>query len=179
MKMETAVESQNRTRVLENKSYVSEAEKAIRLLKEKSEIEKTEYKKIDFRKRYYNFKLTTTQIRKLLSILNEVYSFAVSTSAKLEDKTDNLTDSDLILKDKMQYFKMRCIYEAGRDEYQDINKTTGVHDFIYRTKILKYLDDFNNINSHKELRKQFIWIFHYMESLVAYHRFLGGKDTSR
>lgn len=164
------------------KSYVKEAEKSVRLLKEEEEHETVNMskKKINYGKKKYKFKITTSQIRKLLSILNDIYSFVVSTPANSDTAKgeDYLDESDEILKEKMQYLKMRCIYEAGRDEYYD-KKTTGVRDFVNRTQILMYLDEFEKITSHKELHKAFIWIFHYMESLIAYHRFLGGKDVER
>ena len=125
------------------------------------------------------FKITTSQIRKLLSILNDIYAYAVSVAAKSSDDEDVIKSQDQTLKEKMEYFKMRCIYESGRDEYTDKSKSTGVHDFIEVTEIIDYLDKFDKVDDHKDLHASFIWIFHYMESLVAYHRFLGGKDSER
>lgn len=163
-----------------DKKYVKEAEKCIRLLKEQKEDETENEKKIEYSRKEYNFKITTSQIRKLLSILNDIYSYVVSMSSATDDGNLNqLTSEDYILKDKMQYLKMRCIYESGRDEFRDKIKTTGVHDFLYRTKLIQYLDEFDKIQDHEKLHEAFIWIFHYMESLVAYHRFLGGKDSER
>lgn len=114
--------------------------------------------------------LTTTQIRKLLSQLNEIYSFVVTMSNGNSTKTGVNTDKNRVtdLVEKMQYFKMRCIYEAGRDNV--------VKDFIIKAKIVEYIESMCADKQYKSIREQFILFFRYMEALVAYHRFEGGKD---
>lgn len=114
--------------------------------------------------------LTTTQIRKLLSQLNEIYSFVVTMSNGNSTKTGVNTDENRVtdLVEKMQYFKMRCIYEAGRDNV--------VKDFIIKAKIVEYIESMCADKQYKSIREKFILFFRYMEALVAYHRFEGGKD---
>ena len=97
--------------------------------------------------------LTTSKIRKLLAILSEIY-----THARHDGKKD-LSDE---IKSRIQYFKMRFVYEAGREK--------TVKAFWEAAQIEKQIDKIGN--SKKEL----ILFCHYMEALVAYRKFLGGKD---
>ena len=97
--------------------------------------------------------LTTSKIRKLLAILSEMY-----TGARHDGKKE-LSDE---IKSRIQYFKMRFVYEAGREK--------TVKAFWEAAQIEKQIDKIGN--SKKEL----ILFCHYMEALVAYRKFLGGKD---
>ena len=97
--------------------------------------------------------LTTSKIRKLLAILSEIY-----TDARHDGKKE-LSDE---IKRRIQYFKMRFVYEAGREK--------TVKAFWEAAQIEKQIDKIGN--SKKEL----ILFCHYMEALVAYRKFLGGKD---
>jgi len=62
----------------------------------------------------------------------------------------------------LQYLKVKLIYAAGRHK--------EVKNFILASDIDRYLD---NIGDSKEA---FILYSRYMEALVAYHRFYGGRD---
>lgn len=97
--------------------------------------------------------LTTSKICKLLAILSEIY-----TDARHDGKKE-LSDE---IKSRIQYFKMRFVYEAGREK--------TVKAFWEAAQIEKQIDKIGN--SKKEL----ILFCHYMEALVAYRKFLGGKD---
>ena len=97
--------------------------------------------------------LTTSKIRKLLAILSEIY-----TDARHDGKKE-LSDE---IKSRIQYFKMRFVYDAGREK--------TVKAFWEAAQIEKQIDKIGN--SKKEL----ILFCHYMEALVAYRKFLGGKD---
>jgi CRISPR-associated protein, csm2 family len=97
--------------------------------------------------------LTTSKIRKLLAILSEIY-----TDARHDGKKE-LSDE---IKSRIQYFKIRFVYEAGREK--------TVKAFWEAAQIEKQIDKIGN--SKKEL----ILFCHYMEALVAYRKFLGGKD---
>ena len=97
--------------------------------------------------------LTTSKIGKLLAILSEIY-----TDARHDGKKE-LSDE---IKSRIQYFKMRFVYEAGREK--------TVKAFWEAAQIEKQIDKIGN--SKKEL----ILFCHYMEALVAYRKFLGGKD---
>lgn len=92
--------------------------------------------------------LTTSKIRKLLAILSEIY-----TDARHDGKKE-LSDE---IKSRIQYFKMRFVYEAGREK--------TVKAFWEAAQIEKQIDKIGN--SKKEL----ILFCHYMEALVAYRNF--------
>ena len=96
--------------------------------------------------------LTVSQIRNLLAmsadILNEV----------LEYPEENLSEE---LLDRVSYLTVRFYYEAGRDE--------KVKSFIETAKLLPFLKGIKT-------RKQYIQYYKYMEALVAFHKYHGGKD---
>ena len=62
-----------------------------------------------------------------------------------------------------QRMRVKIIYDAGRDE-------DAVKPFVIKSNILSYLLDIGNS------RLKFMNFAHYVEALVAYHRYLGGKD---
>ena len=98
-------------------------------------------------------KLTTSKIRSILAMVSELYNDAQRLRA------ENLSE-DLV--GRVQYLKMRIAYEAGREGY--------VREFVKKAAILEEID---RIGRKKE---QLLLFCHYMEALVAYHRYLGGKD---
>ena len=59
---------------------------------------------------------------------------------------------------------MRIAYEAGRD------KDHSVRNFVEKAELFKIIDE---IGENKENLMLFC---RYMEALVAYHRYYGGKD---
>ena len=97
----------------------------------------------------YQFDLTTSKIRKILSMVNEIYNDAIF----CED--DKLTDT---LNDKLLSMKIRLVYECGREK--------TVKDFEKATYLLKYLD------CVKGSKSRFLIFAQYLEALVAYHKFL-------
>lgn len=96
--------------------------------------------------------LTVSQIRNLLAmsadILNEV----------LEYPEENLSEE---LLDRVSYLTVRFYYEAGRDE--------KVKSFIETAKLLPFLKSIKT-------RRRYIQYYQYMEALVAFHKYHGGKD---
>ena len=96
--------------------------------------------------------LTVSQIRNLLAmsadILNEV----------LEYPEEKLSEE---LLDRISYLTVRFYYEAGRDE--------KVKSFIETANLLPFLKGI-------QTRKQYIRYYQYMEALVAFHKYHGGKD---
>lgn len=98
-------------------------------------------------------KLTTSKIRSILAMVSELYNDAQRLRA------ENLSE-DLV--GRVQYLKMRIAYEAGREGY--------VREFVKKAAILEEID---RIGRKKE---QLLLFCHYMEALVAYHKFLGGRD---
>ncbi len=98
-------------------------------------------------------KLTTSKIRSILAMVSELYNDA----QRLRAET---LSEDLV--GRVQYLKMRIAYEAGRER--------DVMDFVKKAAILEEID---RIGRKKE---QLLLFCHYMEALVAYHKFLGGRD---
>ena len=97
--------------------------------------------------------LTTSKIRKLLAMISEMYT-------KAKRLKSNTLNSDLLT--KLQYFKMHTVYEAGRE--------SSVKKFVEEAQIT------NQIDKIKTDKEKLILFCHYMEALVAYRKFLGGRD---
>lgn len=100
------------------------------------------------------FKITTSKIRNILSLVTEIHNKErLNPSEKLSPESQR----------KIQLMKVRILYEAGRDD-------KAVKPFVVESRMLDYI---NGIGQSKERFNDFV---HYMEALVAYHRYLGGKD---
>ncbi len=98
--------------------------------------------------------LTTSKIRNLLTMTNVVYNQARQIRGEVLD--------DDIMRD-IQYLKMRVAYEAGREP-------NTVKPFVEKAAIMEHIDRIGN-------RKDALLLFcNYFESLVAYHKYYGGKD---
>ena len=82
------------------------------------------------------------------------------------DKELRRSESQLLPEDqtKLTLMEMRVLYEYGRDN--------AVKLFVEKTQLLSYLKGVKNS------RQSYLNFAHYMEALVAYHRFLGigGKN---
>lgn len=100
------------------------------------------------RNKFGKIELTTNKIRNMLTLVNELYNMVNGV------KSDKLTEN---VQSHIQYVKMRLVYEAGRD--------AACKDFIIKSDILNHLD---LIGDSKE---KLLIVCHYMEALVAYHRF--------
>lgn len=97
--------------------------------------------------------LTTSQIRNILSMLNEIYNEVIMTN------DDRLSES---VQNRLRYLKVKIIYAAGRN--------SDVKTFVEESQIDEHLDKIG------DSREKFILYSHYMEALVAYHRFHGGRE---
>ena len=98
--------------------------------------------------------LSTSKIRKILSMSADIYNDAKRIAG------DTIDDD---MKSRIQYLRMHVAYEAGRDR--------AVKDFIEAAKLLDIIQE---IGCSKE---QLILFCHYMEALVAYQRYFGGRDN--
>ena len=96
--------------------------------------------------------ITTSKIRNLLAMSADIYNEVLLNPEKLSDEQSARID----------YLRVRFVYEAGRD--------TDVKNFVEKAQILKALEEVRGS------RKQYILFNHYMEALVAYHRYYGGRD---
>ncbi len=99
-------------------------------------------------------KITTTKLRSFLTLIDDIYN-----DENLRTEKDLLPESQL----KIKRLRVRMVYDAGRYP-QDVKP------FIEQTKLLSYL---KGIGTNRESLIKFA---HYMEALVAYHRYLGGKE---
>lgn len=97
--------------------------------------------------------LTTSKIRNLLSMISTLYDEV------RRERAEKLSDEE---QSRIQYIRLHFAYEAGRD-----NK---VKDFVTEADIFAHIRD---IGDSKE---KFLLFCKYMEALVAFHRFYGGKE---
>ena len=102
-------------------------------------------------------KITTSKIRGLLSGMSDIYNDVVRVEG--EELPQDIVD-------RIQYLKVQFVYEYCRDD----KKYGSVRRFINESKILNKIDQIGTS------KKKFIEMERYMEALVAYHRFYGGKD---
>lgn len=96
--------------------------------------------------------LTVSQIRNLLAMSADIFNEV------LEYPEEKLSEE---LLDRISYLTVRFYYEAGRDE--------KVKSFIETANLLPFLKGIKT-------RKQYIQYYQYMEALVAFHKYHGGKD---
>lgn len=129
-------------KIINNDNFVDKAEAVIRRLKE---VKNDRGKSISL--------VTTSQIRNLLSMTADIYNDVML----LRDNV--LTEK---IKERISYLRIRCLYEAGREE--------TVKYFVEHSKLLDILPGIEN-------RQDYILFSHYMEALVAWHRYLGGRDA--
>jgi len=102
----------------------------------------------DHRNNKIKFFLTTTKIRNLLNLTSNLFD---------ESKVRSYKE----LADKIAYLRVQFVYQSGRE--------TAVKDLVKKAEILDILKEINN----KESLQRFC---RYMEALVAYFKFYGGKD---
>lgn len=134
--------------IINEENYVEKAQRAIEKLASATE----ERKGRIFKKGM----LTTSQIRNQLAVSADIYNEIMNDAA---DAGDQLSPE---ICGRINYLKVRFIYEAGREP--------KVKDFVEGTELLKILD------SIRGSRKNFILFNRYMEALVAFHRYNGGRD---
>lgn len=119
--------------MLTDTNYVDRAEAAIQSLP---------------RNRRNGFFLTTSKIRRLLSLTSSLYD-----EIKYKDFSE--------VQSRLSYLRIQFIYQAGRER--------SVKDFVEKANILKYLEEIDDKDS-------LIRFSRYMEALVAYFRFYGGEN---
>ncbi|GFO85360.1 type III-A CRISPR-associated protein Csm2 [Anaerostipes butyraticus] len=105
----------------------------------------------------YRISLTTSKIRNILSLVTAIYNQVI------HDPNPELSED---ICQEIQYLRLRIIYEAGRDD-----KDKDVMKFVKKAELIE------NIQSIGKSREQFLLFCRYMEALVAYHRFYGGRDA--
>lgn len=130
----------------ESFDVVTEAEKAIEGLKYK---DKNNRDRID---------VTTSQIRKFLTAVNVVRNKVDLYKAK--NKGAESLSKELTA--EIKFLKVNLLYQAGR--------TVAVKQFMIISKLDVIIDSIGDSLA------RFVKFTKYVEALVAYHKFLGGKD---
>ena len=128
-----------------NKNYVDVAKDEVEKLNNKGYIKEK--------------KLTTSKIRSIMSMIAEIYKLVIM-------NTEQKLSSEII--SKLQYFKIRCLYEAGRGVAE---KNYAVKDFIDSSNIVELIKEI------ADSRKRLINYYHYIEALVAWFKYSGGKEN--
>lgn len=99
-------------------------------------------------------RITTSKIRRLYSLVTEIYN------------EEQLRTQDMLTQESVAalgMMRVRIAYECGRD--------ASVKAFVAQTKLLQYLKSIGTS------RMAFIKYTQYMEALVAYHKFYGGREN--
>ena len=108
--------------------------------------------------KYGNIALTTSQIRKFLTAVNVVRNKVDLYIAQNKDADELSTE----LAAEVKFLKVNLLYQAGRAK--------AVKNFMEISNLAAIIGDVDkNIKKFQRLCK-------YVEALVAYHKFMGGKD---
>lgn len=97
-------------------------------------------------------KITTSKIRSILSMVSDIYNEVISM------KSEKL-DQDIV--SRIDYLRVRCVYDAGRDR--------AVKKFMEEADILNILKQIGDSKSN------YLIFSRYMEALVAFHKFYKGE----
>lgn len=98
--------------------------------------------------------ITTSKLRNWFSIANDIYNVE-SHSSEIGLKPESCT--------KLLNLRVRIVYDAGKD--------SKIKDFVTSANLLSYIKGIG------ESREQMIRFTHYMEALVAYHKYFGGREA--
>ncbi len=100
--------------------------------------------------------LSTSKIRNILSSTSEIYDMVRSQGPEA-------------VRDKLAYLKVKLIYQSGR--YPVVKR------FVEVSKLIQALDRLEVKYYQQPEEKAMIILFcRYMEALVAYFKYYGGKD---
>lgn len=96
--------------------------------------------------------ITTSKLRNLLSLVTDIYN-----------TESRRTEPELLAESraKLMQMRVRVAYEAGREK--------SVADFVDEAHLLQYIKGVTK-------REDLIRLARYMEALVAYHRYYGGRE---
>lgn len=99
--------------------------------------------------------VTTSKLRNILSMTADIYNDVLGMNENLSDEINSRID----------YLRVRCVYEYGRDDKDRLLKS-----FMDEAEILTALKEI------KGSRSRYILFQRYIEALVAFHKFYGGQD---
>lgn len=115
-------------------------------------------KGLQYKDRYNKIDVTTSQIRKFLTAVNVVRNKVDLYKAK--NKGAEALSKELTA--EIKFLKVNLLYQAGR--------TAAVKQFMTVSKLDIIIDSIGDSLA------RFVKFTKYVEALVAYHKFLGGKD---
>ena len=104
--------------------------------------------------KYNSRKITTSKLRNILSMLMEVYNTEML-------RTEAVISPESAV--KLQMARIRMAYECGRDR--------NTKEFVESAYLLPWLKAIG------DSREKAIHYIHYLEAIVAYHRFFGGREN--
>ncbi len=136
------------TEFLDDKTFVNQAEEVIKQLK-KPFTDK-------YGKEIKPKLVSMSKLRNILSIAADIYD---NSSRELSSQ---LSDD---LFSRIEYLRVRVIYECGRD-----SKPYSLQNFVKESQVLDYLKMIGND------KKKYQLFYHYLEALVAFHKYYGGED---
>ena len=98
--------------------------------------------------------VTTSKLRNLLTMTADIHNEVMSqTEEKLEGRITS----------RIEYLRVRFLYEAGRED--------SVRDLVEEAEIIPFL---KGINGNRE---NYLLFSKYMEALVAFHKYHGGREN--
>ena len=97
--------------------------------------------------------VTTSKIRNLLAMVSDIYY-------DVRNVQGEVLSEELI--GKINYMKIRFYYEAGRE--------AKVKDLLMTANVFQIIDEIGG------KKKNFLLFSRYMEALVAFRKYYGGKD---
>lgn len=98
--------------------------------------------------------VTTSKLRNLLAMTADIYNVVLN-------HTEEKLSEDIC--SRIEYLRVRFLYEAGREP--------AVRNMVEQADIIEVL------KSIKGSKKNYILFNRYMEALVAFHKFYGGKEN--
>ena len=101
--------------------------------------------------------VTTSKLRNLLAMTADIYNQVLV--CQEEVLSDDICG-------RIEYLRVRFMYEYGRDD----SKERKVKNFIDKTNILVLLKEVG------KTKHNYILFSKYMEALIAFHKYYGGKE---
>lgn len=98
--------------------------------------------------------VTTSKLRNLLAMATDIYN-------EIMNQNKETLSEDIC--SRIAYLRVRFLYEAGRED--------AVKKLVEEAGIIQLLKEIHGS------RKRYVLFHRYMEALVAFHKYHGGKDN--
>lgn len=108
-----------------------------------------------------NKKISTSQIRNILSSVNTVNSKVQVSRLNSLTKDDVLSS---VLVDQIKFLKAKFLYDAGKDD------SGAVYNFMKKSNLAGHIDEIGNSYT------RFQAFVKYVEALVAFHKYYGSRN---